>query len=225
MPGGANGPLPVPADARRGPGKRTRPERGGPCGPDGGPVRPAPGAGDGRRSTARSTPRRWPPTAPASRRAGRCRSASWRACSARPPPLGAQPDGRSPAEPGTGLAPAGTATQGAGTRRRMTPAGIPGRCRGQQPWRKARREAATLADTAIWQLRISDLRGIHFDRTCPAQRLALGTSNLAELNPTTSSDDVSYRSWSAHVNSPVGSHQTLLGRTVTIREVSRRWPC
>ena len=32
--------------------------------------------------------------------------------------------------------------------------------------------------------------GYSFDRTCPAQGLALGTFNLAELNPTTSSDDV-----------------------------------
>ena len=33
---------------------------------------------------ARPSLRRWPRTGPASRRAGRCRSASWRACSARP---------------------------------------------------------------------------------------------------------------------------------------------
>jgi hypothetical protein len=47
---------------------------------------PGPVTAAGRTGT--STPPRWPPTAPASRRAGRCPSASWPGSSARPPGAG-----------------------------------------------------------------------------------------------------------------------------------------
>jgi Protein of unknown function (DUF2637) len=46
--------------------------------------RPVPGKPAPAATRARPSPRRWQPTGPASGPAGRCRSASWRACSARP---------------------------------------------------------------------------------------------------------------------------------------------
>ena len=85
VPGCGNGPQvqahgPA-ADQRSGPGAatcrtmRTRTRtRSGPV-----PGKPVPPA-----MRARPSLRRWPRTGPASRRASRCQSASWRACSARP---------------------------------------------------------------------------------------------------------------------------------------------
>ena len=58
--------------------------------------------------TGISTPPRWPPTAPASRRAGRCPSASWPGSSARPPGAG---HATGWPKPGTGLALSGSASQ------------------------------------------------------------------------------------------------------------------
>jgi hypothetical protein len=51
--------------------------------------------------------------------------------------------------------------------------------------------APVIAEGPLEEL-LADYRrvGYSFDRTCPAQRFALGASNLADLNPTTSSDDV-----------------------------------
>ncbi len=56
--------------------------------------------------------------------------------------------------------------------------------------------------------------GYSRNRTCPAQRLALGRSDLAELNPRPAPMTFSYRSWSAYVNSPeayVNSPEAKIG--------------
>src|SRR5262249_11915000 len=45
--------------------------------------------------------------------------------------------------------------------------------------------------------------GYSLNRSCPAQRVALGRSDLAESNPRSGPITFSYRSWSAYVNIPV----------------------
>ncbi len=86
VPACGNGPAGPGPRTSSGPGKRTRPGHGSRTmrtrsGP--GPGKPVPPA-----MRQRSSLRRSPGTGPASRKAGRCRSASWRACSARPRGVG-----------------------------------------------------------------------------------------------------------------------------------------
>src|SRR5690348_15722199 len=57
--------------------------------------------------------------------------------------------------------------------------------------------AATLRTTCL---------GYLLNRSCPAQRVALGGSDLAELNQRPGPMTFSYRSCSTYVNSPVGPY-------------------
>jgi len=104
MPRGADGPLPVPGMTAAGTGKRTRLGRDRPRGPGGGPVVRLTGADDCRRPGQGYQRRRGDrlPRQPSARQAD-LRAQARRDVRQNLPPLGAQPDGRSPAEPGTGL--------------------------------------------------------------------------------------------------------------------------
>ena len=115
-PGGGHGPVPAPgmagAGQASGPGRITADQADQMADQAPGLTRAGDGRQPGRRHQRRRGGRlpRQPPGGQAA-----VRAQAGRAVRQDLQTLGTQPDGRSPAEPGTGLAPAGTATQGAGT--------------------------------------------------------------------------------------------------------------
>lgn len=96
-------------------------------------------------------------------------------------------------------------------------AGGGGTCRHHLPLESLQEDAEVSAILPLppFQGRVSAWCSGHFkdvgyslDRTCPAQSLALGRSDLRELNSRPAPMTFSYRSWSAYVNSPVKDNET-----------------